>query len=132
MIELPIIRDTINNTCIPNCGECCHKGAHVSIEDANGILIWARDNNNVKKLIASWDNSSIKCPFLESDARCSIYEVRPYICKLFGHTEAHKCPKDVQFDQWPEFYNSKFISGLAAGATTTEMIAIELRRLYDI
>lgn len=31
------------------------------------------------------------CPFLK-DARCSIYEIRPAICRLWGNTERLRCP----------------------------------------
>jgi Fe-S-cluster containining protein len=32
------------------------------------------------------------CPFLNSNKKCSVYPVRPFICRLYGHVKGLDCP----------------------------------------
>ena len=32
------------------------------------------------------------CPYLDTNKRCTIYEVRPAICRLYGVVQAMQCP----------------------------------------
>jgi len=34
----------------------------------------------------------LKCPYLTVQNRCSIYDVRPILCRLYGVTELQRCP----------------------------------------
>ena len=34
------------------------------------------------------------CPYLNSEQRCSVYEARPLICRLYGVVEGLPCPHD--------------------------------------
>ncbi len=34
-----------------------------------------------------------RCPCLGSDGNCTVYEVRPFICRLFGAVEGMLCPE---------------------------------------
>lgn len=42
-----------------------------------------------------------KCPHLTRDNRCGIYQVRPFVCRLFGTTEIERlrCPKGMGPDK---------------------------------
>jgi Fe-S-cluster containining protein len=42
-----------------------------------------------------------KCPHLTRDNRCGIYQVKPFVCRLFGTTEIERlrCPKGVEPDK---------------------------------
>jgi Fe-S-cluster containining protein len=43
---------------------------------------------------------SLICPMLSSTGRCKVYSVRPYICRLWGTTEALACPQGCQPERW--------------------------------
>jgi len=50
----------------------------------------------------SYDSSNL-CPKLQLDNKCSAYEFRPLICRLFGVVENLKCPHGCK----PERYMTK-------------------------
>lgn len=38
------------------------------------------------------DHGVYVCPALDEDKRCTVYEHRPYVCRLWGASEALRCP----------------------------------------
>jgi Fe-S-cluster containining protein len=83
-------------TCREGCHECC------------GIVPFSTDERNrvaVSRPLEQWEPfvdsswvpaaalSSFKCPFVGKDG-CSIYELRPMVCRLFGAVDhpMMKCP----------------------------------------
>jgi Fe-S-cluster containining protein len=40
------------------------------------------------------------CPLLSPTGRCTVYSVRPYICRLWGTTRALRCPKGCTPERW--------------------------------
>lgn len=40
------------------------------------------------------DPDSLRCPLLTDDGRCSVYDIRPLICRLYGAVDARlmRCP----------------------------------------
>jgi Fe-S-cluster containining protein len=42
-----------------------------------------------------------KCPYVTEGNRCGIYQVRPFVCRLFGTTEIERlqCPKGIRPDK---------------------------------
>lgn len=40
------------------------------------------------------------CPFLTTDGRCSGYDARPLICRIFGAVEKMRCPEGCVPDRW--------------------------------
>ena len=67
--------------CKEGCADCC------------GLIPWARsewDSLPVKK-----ETIPIECPYISEDDNCSIYEQRPYMCRLFGNGKDPllKCPR---------------------------------------
>ena len=73
--------------CKPGCHQCC------------GPTLWSRaeyetikhflENNGRKELEAT----GLSCPYLDNEKGCSIYPVRPLLCRLFGVTEGLECPE---------------------------------------
>ena len=57
--------------CKPGCADCC------------GIIPWAR--SEWESLPAKKEAISTDCPYIGKDDNCSIYEQRPYMCRLFGN-----------------------------------------------
>ena len=54
---------------------------------------------------SKWEADNAKAPYVESyglncihifDGKCSIYENRPFMCRLYGTTENLKCPHGCQ------------------------------------
>ena len=39
-----------------------------------------------------------KCPYMTENNRCSIYQVRPFVCRLFGTADIERlrCPKGIR------------------------------------
>lgn len=72
-------------TCVPSCTECCglipcteaeyKKVAHVV--RAKGIIPRAQ---------------GLTCP-LAQEGKCTVYDARPNICRVFGHSERLVCPE---------------------------------------
>ena len=44
--------------------------------------------------------SSKQCPLLSIFGNCSIYEIRPLICRIYGTVKALECPHDCLPDKW--------------------------------
>lgn len=78
-VTLPIMQ------CDPNCGECC--GPAFCTESEFG---------QVRKLVEERGivprEQGLTCPFYQ-EGTCQVYEARPKICKLFGHTKSLVCCK---------------------------------------
>jgi hypothetical protein len=41
-----------------------------------------------------------KCPLLTADGRCSVYPIRPLICRLWGLVQAMRCPFGCTPERW--------------------------------
>lgn len=78
-IALPVMR------CDRNCGECC--GMAVCNEDE-----FARINAHIRQHRIEPRRQGITCPFYQA-GHCAIYEVRPWVCRLFGHDPGLVCPR---------------------------------------
>ena len=64
--------------CIKGCTDCCGPVPF-------GFSEWQK----VKNPVAA---TGIDCPYIE-DGKCSIYEVRPFMCRIFGTVENLRCPR---------------------------------------
>lgn len=42
----------------------------------------------------------ITCPMLSPNGWCTVYSVRPYICRLWGTTKELKCPEGCEPERW--------------------------------
>jgi len=81
-----------------NCGFCC-----------GPVPITKREFNRIKRYVKKMSlaeiyrlkgqkKSPIDCIFRDKENdRCSIYPVRPDICKMFGYYEGMECPNNLSF-----------------------------------
>jgi Fe-S-cluster containining protein len=42
----------------------------------------------------------LKCPHLNENKRCDIYDIRPLICRLYGVIKSLKCPHGCLPNRW--------------------------------
>ncbi len=71
------------------CGECCSRLIPLSSKEINTIKKYMQENNikiNENKFPFAGEVIDMRCPFLnkEKENRCTIYEVRPLICREFS------------------------------------------------
>lgn len=71
--------------CIPGCTDCCGPNLWAKAEWQN-ITNWLKAHGRRERYAQGLD-----CPYIREN-KCSIYEVRPIICRLFGVTEKLACP----------------------------------------
>lgn len=43
---------------------------------------------------------SLDCPLLSATGRCTVYTVRPFICRLWGTTPTLACPEGCEPERW--------------------------------
>jgi Fe-S-cluster containining protein len=71
--------------CDRGCGGCCGIAPATEAEYQKVISV-AR----AKKLVPL--HQGITCPFYQ-DGACQVYDARPFICRLFGHSEKLECDR---------------------------------------
>ncbi len=72
--------------CRPLCGECCglvpwSKAEWARVADRAPARLTLHD---VDGSIVPQDRGSMNCPFLSAEAACTVYNDRPFMCRLFG------------------------------------------------
>lgn len=69
--------------CRPGCSECC----------VPGIMVWRIEFDRIRNYLSSHPHGQggrsartppERCAFLDGGGRCTIYEARPLVCRLFG------------------------------------------------
>jgi len=89
------------HTTCENCGECCGP-VPLSKDEIKKIQNYL-DANEYPRNVIEQSHSPLECIFRDNDARkCSIYPVRPLICRLFGVTKGMNCPKGNSAHILPE------------------------------
>lgn len=76
---------TVDGKC-SGCGNCCSNILPLSDVEVKRIHEYIRKNGikEQKKLFASPDALDMTCPFRdEANRKCTIYEVRPAICRVY-------------------------------------------------
>lgn len=84
-MKLPLYPELPSMRCDSGCTECCGP-ATVSESEFAAIQHYIK-THQIKPV-----RQGITCP-LYIDGRCSVYEVRPYICRMFGHSYLMDCPR---------------------------------------
>lgn len=97
--------------CKPGCAHCCRQFTMVSVPEAIYMILgferldhdkavkWAKDNNDklveqltfvkdfttskVDEFHAKWFERQMPCIFLNEDKKCSIYPLRPVVCRSY-------------------------------------------------
>lgn len=77
--KLPVMQ------CDAGCGECC--GIVLCKEGEYQKVIEYAESNNITPV-----QQGVTCPWYQQGT-CSVYPVRPGICRLFGHTESLDCKR---------------------------------------
>lgn len=99
--EFELIDLTKDGKCT-GCGQCCSNYLPMSETDVIRIKKWMSKNKvKEQKHILPTNNLSIDltCPFLDMskpDKKCSIYHVRPSICKAFKCNDKEGAMKNKQ------------------------------------
>ena len=102
--------------CKKGCSACCKMNVSISSVEAEQMALHSQKNiNHLKRSIAHdiGHFSGIACPFLIENA-CSIYEVRPYMCRahVSFDTSSYWCEPERAYDA--EFQRVEFSGAMAA------------------
>jgi Fe-S-cluster containining protein len=83
--------------CDEGCRECCSECVPVSDAEMARVLFYANEHD----LVPSEDPAM--CPWYQG-GRCSVYEARPIVCRIFGHTDdaAMQCDRGYNANVTPE------------------------------
>lgn len=67
-----------------NCGNCCTDVLFLTPSEISTIKKYIKENKiTTAKTQNIFNEDNEECPFLNSERKCNIYEVRPFICKRF-------------------------------------------------
>lgn len=80
------IFDASCNGVCSNCGDCCNDIIPLNNADINRIKQYVKKHNIKQIYHGCYVNKllDVMCPFRDDDnKKCTIYEVRPYICRAF-------------------------------------------------
>ena len=66
-----------NVSCSKGCWYCCQLSVLITEVEARKIVTHLRENRNIILI----DRNDSRCPFLNEENACSIYPVRPLICR---------------------------------------------------
>jgi len=87
------IYEEIPNGKCNGCAKCCVESVHAFYVEFLNIYEYVQKNdlydNVMERVEKHYFNELVAkqaCPFLNVDNTCMIYEVRPYVCRLFGHS----------------------------------------------
>lgn len=91
--QLNHIYRSIPESICNGCTKCCMESVHASYVEFLNIYQYIEGNQLLKetilpKLTQYYFTELVQknaCPFLNDQGRCSIYDVRPLTCRLFGH-----------------------------------------------
>lgn len=80
--------------CDAGCGDCC---GPVPVTDAE---LSAVKRHMARYRVQAVDRGRWTCPFY--DGRCTVYEARPVLCRLFGHTAGLLCSRGYNTNALPD------------------------------
>jgi len=70
--------------CGPGCAGCCVDGISVWRVEFDNILSRITDQQTLPPTPSNQGRGNERCHFLDRDGRCSIYDARPVVCRLWG------------------------------------------------
>ena len=74
--------------CKQGCHACCEPQLTVLKLEANRIVTYLKDHPEIRKQIERIEQTNphngTRCAMLDADGKCSIYPVRPFICRSHG------------------------------------------------
>ena len=106
-----------NMTCLSGCSDCCCivRFSRYEVAQISTAKILRAIFRRFRQATTQ------KCPYLTEDNRCGIYQVRPFVCRLFGTTEIERlrCPKGMEPDK-------------ILGAEESEKLINQFLRIVDL
>jgi len=75
--------------CSAHCGECCGI-LFPSLAELRNIKDWCREHNREYKDFKM--TVGLDCPYLGKEKECTIYPVRPFLCRILGVSKDLPCP----------------------------------------
>lgn len=104
-----------SSRCPPTCGRCCGP-VFPSLAEIRNIKDWCQQHNRgYKEFILDIDKS---CPYLGENKECTIYLVRPFLCRMCGVAEDLPCPigkltpsKVLNHNQSSALYSQIYLHG---------------------
>jgi len=89
-----VYRQIPKSKCKPTCGKCCGI-LYPSMAELRNIQEWCQIHNKPYRdftMVVGED-----CPYLSIEKNCSIYPVRPFLCRILGVSEDKRlqCPNCV-------------------------------------
>jgi Fe-S-cluster containining protein len=89
--------------CSKGCAWCCHQDVEVSIAEAILIAVETAGDargrafdEKSKKIIGHARKMGTPCPFLGEARNCTIYDIRPVVCRSFLSPDKTRCQQSVE------------------------------------
>lgn len=83
--KLPMLPPLPEMQCDIGCGKCCGP-VPASPKEYMAIAVYSKMHGITPK------RNGVTCPFYQ-EGQCAVHEVRPGICRIFGHSENLECPQ---------------------------------------
>ncbi len=101
--RLPVVTPEFPSMqCDIGCGECCGPAPATKAE-FDRVVAFVIKNKIVPK------DQGITCP-LYLDGKCSVYEVRPLVCRAFGHVEGMNCDRGYNTNLPSEVVDARLLA----------------------
>lgn len=84
-----VYRQIPRSTCEAECGECCGI-LFPSLAELRNIKEWCEKHSVKYKDFHM--NVGMDCPYLSEKKECTIYSVRPFLCRILGVSTDLPCP----------------------------------------
>lgn len=117
---------------IPEMKDCkglCHTSC--GPVPVTGVEKESMEKRGKKMAITDGDNGPMTCSLLTPDGRCSVYDGRPLMCRVWGAVKSLPCPYGCEPESWLSDYEvfqmiqeATAISGEADDAAMTNMLEI--------
>jgi|GEM_PF-1720585 len=95
------IKDFTEDGKCSNCGGCCSNIIVLTRQELNTLTRYVskkkmKPHSSMPLVMATENTLDMTCPFLNSEGKCSIYHMRPMVCKTFvcNKSKAELC-KDI-------------------------------------
>jgi len=89
----------MNNEC-QNCGECCGVILATNAEIVTIKHYISKMPNKYRQILKRQKKGMLSCCYRDDTRkRCAIHEVRPEICRAYGHLESLHCDKFFSADE---------------------------------
>ena len=118
------------STCPSNCGECCGM-VYPSLAEITNIKTWLKLHH--REYTDFNQTEGLDCPYLKTDKSCSIYPVRPYLCRIMGVSSDWRldCPKHqciskakLNYSQTSYLYKQVYLHGKETQRTEKHRVLV--------